>query len=44
LARYLKNPVFFEQASYLLAQSIRGTTFPRKFVQIENTYEDGRDI
>jgi len=27
-----------------LAQSIRGTFFPRTFVQSEITYEDWRDI
>jgi hypothetical protein len=29
---------------YLLAQSIRGTIFSRMFVQLEITYEDGRDL
>jgi len=29
---------------YLLVQSIRGTIFPRKYVQLEITYEAGRAI
>jgi len=31
------------KTKYLLAPSVRGTIFPRKYVQVEITYEDGRD-